>query len=63
MVPRADGTPPPSWPAGFERYALFHGGIPIVDALLTDYGVAHGAPIPVKDRRNALARYIGTMLA
>ena len=62
MVPLADGTPPPNWPIGFERDALINGGIAVVDSLLADYGLANGPPIPVVERRNTLARYIGTTL-
>ena len=64
-VPRADGTLPPSWPAGgFERADLVEGPIPLVDALLADYGLpaglaAGGAP---PARRVALAQALGTRL-
>ena len=61
MVPRADGTPPPSWPNAFERYALIHGAILVVDALLTDCGLPHGAPIMIPVHK--VAQYTGTMLA
>ena len=36
VVPRADGTPPPNWPAGFDRFALIRGPIAVIDALLND---------------------------
>ena len=58
-VPRADGTPPPNWPAGFDRAAL-RGPIAAVDALLNDYGLPHGAPATPLERRNVLAMHIGT---
>lgn len=61
-VPRADGTPPPSWPAaGFDRAALVEGPIATVDALLGDYGIPAGAGVgaPVV-RRIALAQALGT---
>ena len=58
-VPRADGTLPPSWPAGFDRAGL-RGPIAAVDALLADYNLAlPGAATPA--RRDALALHIGTM--
>ena len=59
---RADGTLAPSWPFGFERGTLIGGAIAVIDALLADYGLPHGPPAPVLDRRNALARHIGTTL-
>ena len=59
VVPRADGTPPPNWPAGFDRAAL-RGSIAVVDVLLNDYGLPHGAPATLLDRRDALALHIGT---
>ena len=61
VVPRPDGSPPPSWPVGFARLALIYGPIDVVDSLLTDYGLPHGAPIPPPERRSALAAHIGTM--
>ena len=57
VVPLADGTPPPSWPAGFDRAAL-RGPIGAINALLDDFGLA--APAAALDRRNALALHIGT---
>jgi len=57
VVPRADGTPPPNWPAGFDRAAL-RGPIAVVNALLVDYGLPLAAA--VFDRRDALALHIGT---
>jgi hypothetical protein len=63
-VPRPDGTPPPSWPAGgFDRAALVEGPIPAVDALLADYGLPAG-PVAgaVPARRVALAQALGTRL-
>jgi hypothetical protein len=63
-VPRDDGTLPPSWPAaGFTRDNLVEGSIVVIDALLSDYGLPHGAPATLFARRNALARYIGAPLA
>jgi hypothetical protein len=58
VVPRADGTLPPSWPAGFDRAGL-RGPTAAVNALLGDYNlvVPHGASA----RRDALALHIGTM--
>jgi hypothetical protein len=58
VVPRADGTLPPSWPAGFDRAGL-RGPTAAVNALLGDYNLAvpHGASA----RRDALALHIGTM--
>ena len=61
VVPRPDGSPPPSWPVGFARRALIYGPIDVVDSLLTDYGLPHGAPIQPPERRSALAAHIGTM--
>ena len=66
MVPRNDGSAPTNWPAppapGFDRSALMRGPVALVDSLLADYGLAHGAPAgPPLVRRNALARRIGTM--
>ena len=58
MVPLADGTPPPNWPAGFDRAAL-RGPIAVVNALLVDYGLPQ--PASLLDRRLALALHIGTM--
>ena len=61
VVPRADGTPPPSWPAGFDRAGL-RGPIAAVDALLVDYNLAALAPgAAAAARRDALALHIGTM--
>ena len=59
VVPRADGTPPPHWPDGFDRDGLVEGPVAAVDALLADYGVPHGPPAGLFVRRNALARCIG----
>jgi hypothetical protein len=58
VVPRADGTLPPNWPAGFSRAGL-RGPIAAVDALLADYGLA--APAGAQAHRDALAQHIGTM--
>ena len=61
-VPRDDGTPPPSWPAGFSRAELVVGPIGIIDAILGDYGLPNGAPAgSLCQRRAALARHIGTL--
>jgi hypothetical protein len=60
VVPRADGTPPPNWPAaGFCRDSLVEGPIAAVDALLADYGLPSGPPTGVFARRNALAHHLG----
>ena len=60
VVPRADGTPPPNWPAaGFTRDSLVEGPIAAVDALLADYGLPSGPPTGVFARRNALAHHLG----
>jgi nucleoid-associated protein YgaU len=61
VVQRADGTPPPNWPAGFDRDALISGPVAVVDTLLGDFGLPNGPPIPALERRNALALHIGTM--
>ena len=61
-VPLADGTLAPNWPVGFERTALVSGPIDVVDTLLGDFGLPHGAPLTLLARRNALARHIGTTL-
>ena len=62
VVQRTDGTPPPHWPAGFDRAALVDGPIAAIDTLLNDFGLPHGAPAAtVRERRNALARHIGKM--
>jgi hypothetical protein len=58
VVPRADGTPPPNWPAGFDRAAL-RGPIAIINALLVDHGLPQ--PASFLNRRHALALHIGTM--
>ena len=60
-VPRDDGTPPPSWPAGFSRAELVEGHIDVIDAILGDYGLPNCAPAgSLIQRRMALARHIGT---
>ncbi len=59
-MPRSDGTPPPNWPAGFDRDALGQGPIAVVDLLLADYGLPHGPPAPLVSRRRSLAVHIGT---
>jgi hypothetical protein len=58
-VPRDYGTLPPNWPAGFNRDDLVEGPIGVIDAVLNDYGLPHGAPAGLFVRRNALARHIG----
>ena len=60
VVPRADGTLPPNWPAGFSRAGL-RGPIATVDTLLADYGLAAPAGAHAQVRRDALAQHIGTM--
>jgi len=57
-VPRADGTLPPNWPAGFGRAALRTGPLAVVTLLLTDYGLP--PPAAAFDRRSLLALHIGT---
>jgi hypothetical protein len=57
VVPRADGTLPPAWPAGFDHDALRRGHIAAVDALLADYGLPAGGNALA--RRTALALHIG----
>jgi len=59
VVPRADGTPPPAWPAGFDRDGLRSGPMADVNALLLNYGLPPGGSALV--RRNVLALHIGTM--
>ena len=59
VVPRADGTAPLSWPAGFDREGL-RGPIAAVDALLLEYGLPRDAAAPLYVRRNALALHLGT---
>jgi hypothetical protein len=61
VVQRADGTPPPTWPDGFDRDALNDGPIAVIDALLEDFGLSHGPLTTTIDRRIALAVHIGTM--
>ena len=61
VVPRADGTPPPAWPAAFDRNSLRSGPIAAVNALLHGYGVAVPPGAAALARRNALALHIGTM--
>ena len=58
MVPRADGSNPPSWPAaGLERGALVGGAIAAVNNhLLCSWTMA------VLQRRNAFAAHTGTTL-
>jgi len=60
IVPRDDGTLPPSWLAGFSRDDLYDRAIGVIDAMLFDYGLPHGAPAggPIV-RRNTLAAFIG----
>jgi len=58
-VPLDDGTLPPNWPAGFNRDDLVEGPIGVIDTVLNDYGLPHGAPAGLFVRRNALARHIG----
>ena len=58
VVQRTDGTPPPHWPIGFDRAALVDGPVAVVDTLLLDFGLPHGAT--VRERRNALALHLGT---
>ncbi len=57
VVQRTDGTPPPHWPEGFDRAALIDGPVAVIDTLLLDFGLPHGAS--VRERRNALALHIG----
>jgi hypothetical protein len=58
VVPRADGTLPPAWPAGgFDHEALRRGPIGAVDALLAGYGLPAGGTALA--RRTALALHIG----
>ena len=60
VVPRYDGTLPPNWPVGFSRDELVEGPIGVVDTVLKDYGLPHGALAGGQFvRRNALARVIG----
>lgn len=59
VVPRDDGTLPPTWPAGFNRDLLVEGPIGVVDAILHSYGQPNGVA-GAFERRNALAEYIGT---
>ena len=59
VVPRDDGTLPPNWPAGFSRDDLVEGPIGVIDTVLNDFGLPHGAPAGLFVRRNALARHIG----
>ena len=60
VVPRADGTLPPHWPAGFDRAMLMEGSMTLViNPLLTDYGLPVGGLL-VGARRDALALHIGT---
>ena len=61
VVQCTDGTLPPHWPVEFDRNALVGGNIAHIDALLGDYGLPRGNPIPSLERRNALALHIGTM--
>ena len=58
VVLRVDGTPPPNWPAGFDRNALATCNNATAAALLTDYQLL--VPVALRARRNALARHIGT---
>ncbi len=58
VVLRADGTPPPAWPAGFDRSALAACNNATAAALLADYQLP--LPVTLRARRNALARHIGT---
>jgi hypothetical protein len=58
VVLRVDGTPPPNWPAGFDRSALAACNNATAAALLADYQLP--LPVTLRARRNALARHIGT---
>ena len=61
IVLRADGAPPAHWPAaGLSRAALFRGGVAAVDLLLGDYALVPATGASHADRRNLLARHIGT---
>lgn len=60
VVPCADGAAPANWPVGFDRDQLRGAPVAVIDALLGDYGLPHGPPRPVIERRNALAVHIGT---
>ena len=62
VVPRADGTAPPNWPAGFAREHLVGGALTTVNALLADYGLRQGLA-DESELRNALASHLGTMRA
>jgi hypothetical protein len=64
VVPLYDGTQPFHWPAaGLVREDLVEGPIGPVDALLLDYGIPGGPPLTLFQRRNALARHLGTLQA
>ena len=60
VVNRGDGTPPPSWPAGFNRVILRGMTSVQINGLLGEYGLPLAGTVVV--RRNALARHIGTGL-
>ena len=62
VVPLNTGMLPAHWPPGFDRGMLL-GGMGGVDLLLADYGLPSGAAAGTAlERRNALARCIGTKL-
>lgn len=54
VVPRANGTPPPNWPIGFDRAMLRSSPVSAATLLLTDYGLVPPAP------NNLLLLHIGT---
>ena len=61
IMPLARGALPPHWPAaGLTREALFRGPVAIVDDLLGDYNIMPLAHAEHAERRNILARHLGT---
>ena len=57
VLPRADGSAPPAWPAGMDRAALRQLGGAAASALLADFALANGGTLDAKRAR--LAHFIG----
>ena len=57
LLPLADGSAPPAWPAGMGRAALRQLGSAAATALLADFGLATGGNVDAK--RVRLASFIG----
>ena len=60
-VPLANGNLPPHWPPMFNRTVLRGMSGAQLTALLGDYGIVMPGAATVLERRNRLAKHIGTM--